>query len=224
MQTLFDKLKDFDKKINASTNETNLDDYFRVLAPSFLYGGYIQVRNDYRVYIRTVEFYFHSEEKGVKDPIVYHRNGRELKNVPYFPLMSLHAHQSGIDITFESEEKQYRASALIRAYEVKNKEENYLVWDIEKENAESQDNKKKFIENVEYGYNTQSTYLYALLNGFALGNENGIKWVDESRAHNKEITQKTRQNVFQSKDENEYKPIKDKRCNRKWGFTRQEEV
>lgn len=35
---------------------------FRELAPSFLYGGYIQVRVDYEVYIRTVEFYFHSEK------------------------------------------------------------------------------------------------------------------------------------------------------------------
>lgn len=213
MQTLFDKLKDFDKKINASTNETNLDDYFRVLAPSFLYGGYIQVRNDYRVYIRTVEFYFHSEEKGVKDPIVYHRNGRNLEVIPYFPLMSLHAHQSGIDITFENEKKQYRASALIRSYEVKNKDEKYLVW-----------SKDKFLESAEYNYNTQSTYIYDLLNGFALGDENGIRWGDESRAQTKDIIEKTRQNVYQSEDEMVYKPIKDKRCNRKWSFTREEQV
>ena len=214
MQTLFDKLKDFDKKINASTNETNLDDYFRVLAPSFLYGGYIQVRNDYKVYIRTVEFYFHSEkEKAVKDPIVYHRNGRNLEIVPYFPLMSLHAHQSGIDITFENEKKEYMASALIRSYEVKNKDGKYLVW-----------SKNKFLESVEYNYNTQSTYIYDLLNGFALGDENGIRWVDESRTQTKDIIEKTRQNVFQSEDDIVYKPIKDKRCNHKWSFTREEQV
>lgn len=59
-------------------------------------------------YIRTVEFYFHSEKpNGIHDPIVYHRNIRDLEGnlmekVPYFPIMSLHAHSSGYDITFES--------------------------------------------------------------------------------------------------------------------------
>lgn len=99
-----------------------LEEKFSKMASAFLYGGYINVnmgKNDvYKVYIRTVEFYFHSERTdGVHDPIVYHRNGRGMEKIPYFPLMTLHAHNSGFDITFESEKGEYRASALIRAYE-----------------------------------------------------------------------------------------------------------
>ena len=110
----------------GAESESDLFGKFKRLADNFLYGGYIQVRNEYRIYIQTVEFYFHSEkEDGIKDPIVYHRNGRELDEVPYFPLMTLHAHISGFDITFENPTLQYRASALIRAYEIKSKDGKY---------------------------------------------------------------------------------------------------
>ena len=135
MNNLINGLKRFDKEINEVISDSELNAVFGKLAPAFLYGGYIQVRNDYKVYIRTVEFYFHSEkESGVHDPIVYHRNKRDfdgnvLMEIPYFPFMTLHAHVSGFDITFESSKKEYRASALIRAYEVKNKEGEYLKWE-----------------------------------------------------------------------------------------------
>ena len=60
----------------GAESESDLFGKFKRLADNFLYGGYIQVRNEYRIYIQTVEFYFHSEkEDGIKDPIVYHRNG-----------------------------------------------------------------------------------------------------------------------------------------------------
>ena len=99
---------------------------FHRLAEAFLYGGYISVsdheKERYRIFIRTVEFYCHHEgdEKDLpKDPIVYHRNGHYVEGeVPYFPLMSFHAHASGYDITFENPELKLRSSALIRAYEV----------------------------------------------------------------------------------------------------------
>ena len=207
-------------KFKGATNEEDLQILFYELAQGFLYGGYIQVRNDYRIYIRTVEFYFHSEEiDGIHDPIVYHRNIRDkegniLETVPYFPIMSLHAHTSGFDITFESEKGKYRASALIRSYEVKNKADEYLTWNKEKCN---------FVNTKQYGYNKQSTYLYALLNGFPLGNDNGIMWVDSPR-ESKAVPGKPRQNVFQSKNEKEYKPIKGCRCKREWSFTREEQV
>ena len=42
--------------------------------------------------------------------------------------MALHAHNSGIDITFENEKMKYRASALIREYEVFDiKSHNFLT-------------------------------------------------------------------------------------------------
>ena len=212
MNKLFDELKKFNDTVGI-IDESTLQEKFRELAKTFLYGGYIQVNKDYKVYIRTVEFYFHSEkESGIHDPIVYHRNGRNMKNVPYFPLMSLHAHKSGFDITFEKE-GEYRASALIRSYEVKNKKGSlYLKWDSKE---------GMFVESSEYKYNKQSTCLYELLNGFSLGNVNNIKWIDSPTVMTKEITEKTRQNVFQS--ESEWKYIKtNKKCERKWSFTREE--
>ena len=162
-------------RFKGTTNEKDLYAFFNELAQGFLYGGYIQVRNEYRIYIRTVEFYFHSEElDGIHDPIIYHRNIRDkegniLEIVPYFPIMSLHAHSSGYDITFESEVGKYRSSSLIRSYEVKDKDGRYLLWDAEN---------GMFLKSEKYGYNTQSTYLYYLLNGFPLGISNNIKWVD----------------------------------------------
>lgn len=172
--TLKEKLSQF----IGSESESDLSGKFNDLADNFLYGGYIQVRNEYRIYIQTVEFYFHSEkEDGIKDPIVYHRNGNGLDEVPYFPLMTLHAHISGFDITFENPTLQYRASALIRAYEIKSKDGKYLYWNV---------SKKAFEKSDTYKCNTQSTYLYSFLNGFALTDkaetpEQQIIWIDSPR-------------------------------------------
>ena len=221
MEKLIEKLQKFENKINGISNETELQSLFEELAPAFLYGGYIKVRNNYKVYIKTVEFYFHSEkDNGIHDPIVYHRNGRDLEDTPYFPLMTLHAHNSGFDITFESENGKYRASALIRSYEVIAHDGFYLKW--EKINN-SKETKSMFKKYADYSYNTQSTYLYTLLNGFPLGNSNDVEWIDSPR-ESKIIPGKIRQNVFQSKSELEYKPIKGKRCERKWSFTRDERI
>ena len=212
---LEERLRDF----KGAKKEEDLNNVFHDLAKDFLYGGYIKVRNDYRIYIRTVEFYFHCEETdGVHDPIVYHRNKRDedgniLEEVPYFPIMSLNAHNSGYDITFESEKGKYRASALIRSYEVKDKDGKYLKWE-----------NNKFVKSEKYGYNTQSTYLYFLLNGFSLGVSNDIIWVDDSIKSKKELEVKTRKNVFKSKNEFVYKKKEGERCDRKWSFTRTEQV
>ncbi len=219
MSTLKEKLEDFEKQIKETTKQEDLQILFEKLAPAFLYGGFIQVREDYKVYIRTVEFYFHSEKpNGVHDPIVYHRNKRDvegnvLMEVPYFPLLTLHAHASGFDITFENEKIEYRASALIRAYEVKDKNGKYLKWDKEK---------RMFLKTSDYWCNTQSTYLYDMLNGFALEKENNIIWVDYLRPHTISNKGKNRQNVFQSESEFVYKKIEGKRCERSWSFTRNE--
>lgn len=170
MDKLIKKLKEFNENINGESNINDIQKRFEELAPIFLYGGHIKVRDDYKVFIRTVEFYFHSEkDKGVHDPIVYHRNGRDLEQAPYFPFMSIHAHNSGYDITFEKS-GEYRASALIRAYEIMDIHDNkYLKWDTKKCMFVKSDANK-------YCFNTQSTYLKAVLNGFAFGNTNDIEW------------------------------------------------
>ena len=143
-------------------------------------------------------------------------SGRDLEKASYFPFMSLHAHSSGFDITFESKVEGYRASALIRSYELVDMQDGkFLRWDTKK---------RMFVKSDKYCCNIQSTYLYALLNGFSLGNENDIRWIDEPREQTKIIIQKPRQNVFQSMSEWEYIKIKGKRCKREWSFTRDDRI
>ena len=181
VQTLKARLENFSFEGN---DIQKLTEKFQELAPYFLYDGYIKVRNEFKVFIRSIEFYFHSEENGIHDPIVYHRNGHGLEHVPYFPTMTLHAHNSGFDITFEKE--GYRVSALIRAYDVWDGH-NYLKWNTDK---------KMFIVcTSDDCTNTQSTYLYTLINGFSLGNRNDIVWENEIREKKMPITSHPRQNV-----------------------------
>ena len=198
---------------------------FKGLAEAFLYGGYISVfdheKERYRIFIRTVEFYCHHEGDLPKDPIVYHRNGRYVEGeVPYFPLMSFHAHASGYDITFENKDLQLRSSALIRAYE---------VYDVLQKTFLHYDRKKKLFVSCNDSkdrVNKQSTYLYDFLNGF-IGNS--VMWKDKdlSVANPKGITAKERQNVYKyDVHENKIvdangKYIKD---NREWSFTRLDEI
>ena len=130
--------------------------------------------------------------------------------------MSLHAHNSGFDITFESKTGEYRASVLIRSYEVKDMiKKCFLKWDT---------GKCRFVESDKYCYNSQSTYLKAVLNGFAFGNDNDVTWEEVTRIQSTPLTEKTRQNVFHY-DENEGEYIKTKKkCERKWSFTREDPV
>ena len=65
MISLKDKLIEFANKEHGTVEE--LTEAFAELAPYFLSGGYIKVREDYRVYPTTVEFYFHAETGAVKE-------------------------------------------------------------------------------------------------------------------------------------------------------------
>ena len=116
----------------------------------------------------AIELYYHEEGEGrFKDPIMYHTNDRKswtkanyfkergIVGLPYYPIGSLNPHTSGIDITFENPKRQYRASFLIREYEV-----------------EYETGKKLPIKN--------STEIYddLLLNGITLDRADWIKWCD----------------------------------------------
>lgn len=205
-------------------SESELKEHFEGLAKAFLYGGYISVSDykeeRYRIFIRTIEFYCHYEgnEKDLpKDPIVYHRNGRYVEGeVPYFPLMTFHAHASGYDITFEKPDLQLRASALLRAYEVYDvRQEKFLFYDT---------TDKVFKVDDKRRVNKQSTYLYNFLNGF--GGDN-IQWVDTLiPEQHQELKSAQRQNVYNYKyDECKKDWIKQStKDDREWSFTRLDEI
>ena len=126
-------LEDFQHKqpellsYDVNTRIEKLGEEFEIIARQLLYGGCFVVysgdKEFRKVYLHTVEFYYHEEAGDLKDYIVYHKHKRKnqevIREVDYFTPGTLNAHQSGIDITFESKAGQYRASALVRAFMVK---------------------------------------------------------------------------------------------------------
>ena len=128
MKTLSVLLKEFNGR---GMDEKQLACEFEKIARSAIYGGHFRVNDDFDIYIREIEFYFHSEnesESSIHDWAMYHRG----TNVDYFPVGSLHPHRSGIDVTFERR-GSYRASFLIREYQIGEgiiKSPSYLCEDL----------------------------------------------------------------------------------------------
>lgn len=186
--TLYEHLSNF--KRHSSVEE--LTATFGRLASHFIYGGYIKVNDAYRVYIRTIEFYYHDESNkpdAIKDPIMYHRNHTkeeigEPYEEPYLPLMSIYMHSSGYDITFENEEQEYRASALIR---------EYSIYDVEQ---------KEFLRLTSKGMfrDERVLYLKYYLNGFSLNGKPSIVWVDDEYCSQKQLLQCARLRTYVVKD------------------------
>lgn len=197
------KLIDYLKNFKGAASEDKLTEEFKRIAPRFLYGGYIKVGDSYHIYIHTIEFYFHAEEGciyNIKDPIVYHRN----EKYPYYPTMSLHAHASGYDITFENETMKYRASALIRAY---------AIFDV---------SKGDFLEPQKTGrhWDDRSTYLYDYINGFTIDGKMNIEWIDKELPLPHSIKNPTpRRNVFIYENGKRYK-----KDTRPWCFSREKDI
>lgn len=203
-----------------------LHEQFKELSLNVFNGGYFCVNGCRRIYPTVIEFYYHEEdEKGLKDPIMYHRNQDKEKPVSYYILGSFNFHVSGLDITFENEEQAYRASFLIREYDVYSLKGG--VWTKDKS------------EN-------RSTYIYEdMLMGFSVIDGLSIRWISEKS--NDEYTIKTteRKNVASYhieegkyvKDEisnDEYKNLSEsekalyfsysgkkyKKCTKQWSFHR----
>lgn len=83
----------------------NLAVQFMNVAENILLGACFEVNGVRRIYPLEIEFYYHEEgDDGLKDPVMYHTNDHENKQLDYYPLGSLNCHVSGIDITFENEE------------------------------------------------------------------------------------------------------------------------
>lgn len=180
---------------------------FNVLAQIMIYGGYIQVAKEYAIFISKVEFYYHEEKEvpGVRltDDIVYHRDGRFLeRKVPYFPIMTLHSHWSGFDITFEKEAGHYRASALIRKYVVLDLKEMRFI------ELKTSGEKLGALKRLKYPpvgevvyhdvpvIDKRSTYLQYFLNGFSMdGTNTNIEWCDIENINYPKVKNEHRQNA-----------------------------
>lgn len=132
MNPLIAKLEEFQRNYDISINKEQkkelLNVLFMDLAKYLIYGGYFECSESNRLYITSVEFYFHEEGPGfenrIVDPIMYHRNKkwktkRDIYEPAYFKVGTIYPHQSGIDITFEKPD-EYRASALIRSFNINN--------------------------------------------------------------------------------------------------------
>lgn len=211
-QKLLASLADFQEKQKTLTSSDEdaraleLADLFRSVAKQLLYGGCFEVYSKGAlvriVRPHTIEFYYHEEaDGGFKDYIMYHRykkisiDGKENNDVPYFELGAINTHQSGIDITFESKDGQYRASALIRAFRHENKDGKEIV-------------------------DERSTYLYdQLFTGLEMPIT--IQWKSSETLPNIDPEQGYRVNSFLLKPnpDGEGKPIKET-DRRPWAFSK----
>lgn len=189
-------------------NENKVAECFYDCAKDILCGGYFLIEfiaanliNNKIIDINQIELYYHEEgENGkIKDPIMYHTNDRgsyskfykKDKGLPYFVMGSFNPHTSGIDVTFESETNQYRASFLIRSYRV-----------LDDKNDLNSDKIK---------YDTCSTHIYDDMFplGFFFGNNEKykIKWVSDNNKCG-HIEYCKRINVAEyKKDDGQYKKI-----------------
>lgn len=204
-------------------SDEDLEERMKELATVFLYGGYINVRDQYHIYLRIVEFYYHEEDGDVKDLIMYHRNNYTVAGkIPYFKCLSFNSHDTGVDITFENEQKKIRASVLIRAYEVLDvKNKKWLFWNTEKQQFQVNEEGRKLL------YNTQSLYVKKFLNGFASESKPDIYWIDVpymEEINDADISSIKRQGVYISSSKEMYKPNKTKRDKRLWGFRREKDI
>ena len=159
---------------------------FEAIAKDVILGGCFEINGMRRIYYPLeIEFYYHEEgENGLKDPVMYHTDDHEKVAPKYFPLGALNCHLSGIDVTFENKEKQYRASFLIRKYRVCEYESG--EW-VEKKECEK-----------------RSTYIYEdMFMNIPLSDGINVKWVNvEPINPAEEILSKPRINVAEYEREN----------------------
>jgi hypothetical protein len=217
MNKLIEQLLEFqDSRRNKGVG---LEKLFEKLAKYLLYGGHFHCSERYDLYITSVEFYYHEEigdnDKRIVDPIMYHRNVKDKPVVPYLNVGTLYPHWSGVDITFEDDILQYRASALIRSYRIVQLKP----------------------ERLELKESDLSTYVYDyLFDGLSVDKkETAINWIDDKVIlSNCKVNAYKRKNVNlfkynyektedepSSKHDNEFIKIKNKQDSRRWRFVRE---
>lgn len=149
----------------------------------------------------AIELYYHEEGPGrFKDPIMYHTQDRKsqyldsrgISLLPYFPMGNMNPHTSGIDITFENPSDQYRASFLIREYE--------LICDD---------------GNPIQVMNSTDIYDDLLINGISLDDADWIEWCDGEAIPVERIERTWRRNVAEYEERDGVWKKNDKVADRK---------
>ena len=180
--------KSVEEKYNA------VAEWFRPCAKEILCGGYFLINNEKIIDIGSIELYYHEEIGDIKDYIMYHTNSKGSHSIyykekwkyPYFKFGSFNFHPSGIDVTFENEEKKYRASFLIRSYRVLNK-----------------------IDDLNIDFDAHSTHIYddMFYDGVSLNTNNRttIEWKKWNKGYEIEEKPFTRKNVAVIQKIGEYK-------------------
>lgn len=132
MNKLFETLQAFN--LRNTTKETIQDEFMKI-ADIALNEGYFLVNKKKKIYPVEIEFYIYGERESDQDQEwmcdfnMLHRHYDKInrKNpvddkdnyVDYFPEeCSLYPHKYGVDVTFEKESLQYRASFLIKKYRI----------------------------------------------------------------------------------------------------------
>ena len=197
---LLECLNEFTGAIGQDTKEKSesLNSPFQALAKKALYGGYFVVKSGkkvlHRVYIHTVEFYYHEEmQGGLRDWIVYHKNPLKGNPKDAFPIGTFNSHQSGVDITFEEQtpdlkNPKYRASFLIRSFKVTTGDNEEFI-----EFGKYPDHMKSRIKDVEF----YPTHLYDYLFMQAPITDISIGWQDDNAKEYGTVFSGQRINVFE---------------------------
>ena len=228
MSNLWNALRTFDRTVdesyytaNASGSNDKLEELFAELARVIIYGGHLRVNNKFDIYVRSVEFYFHTEEKGhangfVRDPVMFHRSsieGETPRAPHFFTLGYFYLHPFGLDITFEKE-GQYRASALIKSFNVN------AVGDEGK--AIDQD-----VKDVDKDWASSYIYDYIQFEERRGAEPNGdihVEWIDDDGCPSdaKLSARCQRVGIYKSKVENGVLTKTNEKDDRPWRFYRAE--
>jgi hypothetical protein len=196
---LYKALEDFK---GAQGDIKNLSAEFNKIAKAAFYSGYFLVNGDsqsdcYKIELTCIEFYYHEDEdedegkKKIRDEKKYLKGKDEFG----YPLGAVCPNPSGVDILFDSPDKKYHASLLIRGY----KATTY--------NGEVYENNKK-----SETWNTQDLW-YDLFGGASMLNKGrfSIEWVDNGTEYPNEVKMYVMERIN----------IKDKRP---WAYTKEKQT
>lgn len=228
MNNLWNALRVFDRtvdesyyKANASGSNDKLEELFAELAHVIIYGGHLRVNDKFDIYVRSVEFYFHTEEKGrgngfVRDPVMFHRSsmeGETPRDPHFFTLGYFYLHRFGLDITFEKEGK-YRASALIKSFNVNVVDDEGKAIDQDVKDAD-----KDWASSYIYDY-----IQFAERSGAEPNGDMHVEWIDDDGGpSDARLSPKCqRAGIYKYKVENGVLTKTNEKDDRPWRFYRAE--